>query len=157
MLLARLIGATLMFKLGHEGFLKVGRSRSMSNFPDIAFKDLASPLVRRMAYSVVALHVAAHNCDFYITKYAGQSIGEAATSCHPVRRRCSALGGGGTTGGRSGCRAHVDKISGEASSDPLTECNQSLPLVFFYRACCFLEKGDTFWTSHMDAPVSLAG
>ena len=27
-----------------------------------------------MAYSVVALHAAAHNCDYYITKYAAKPL-----------------------------------------------------------------------------------
>ena len=38
-------------------------------FPDIPFKDISRPAARRMAYSVLALHVAAHNCDYYIVKY----------------------------------------------------------------------------------------
>ena len=49
-------------------------ARSLARcFPDVAYRDVASPLVRRMAYSVVALHVAAHNCDF-------------STAVRPVRR-----------------------------------------------------------------------
>ena len=36
---------------------------------NITFTRLDTPLLRRMAYSVVAIHVAAFNCDFYITKY----------------------------------------------------------------------------------------
>ena len=43
-------------------------------FPDIAYRDVTRPLVRRMAYSVVALHMAAHNCDYYITKYASKAL-----------------------------------------------------------------------------------
>ena len=37
-------------------------------FPDIRFKDISQVAARRMAYSVLALHVAAHNCDYYIVK-----------------------------------------------------------------------------------------
>ena len=43
-------------------------------FTDIPFVGLSLPLVRRMAYSVVALHVASHNCDYYITKYATKPL-----------------------------------------------------------------------------------
>ena len=43
-------------------------------FPDIPFKDISKHFVRRMAYSVVALHVAAHNCDYYILKYQCKSL-----------------------------------------------------------------------------------
>ena len=43
-------------------------------FPDIAFVDIQEPLLRRMAYTVVALHIAAHNCDFYITKYQSKAL-----------------------------------------------------------------------------------
>ena len=43
-------------------------------FPDIRFKDISQAAVRRMAYSVLALHVAAHNCDYYIVKYQCKSL-----------------------------------------------------------------------------------
>ena len=43
-------------------------------FPDIPYRDIGQSLVRRMAYSVVALHVAAHNCDYYITKYQSKAL-----------------------------------------------------------------------------------
>ena len=33
-------------------------------FPDIRFKNISQAAARRMAYSVLALHVAAHNCDY---------------------------------------------------------------------------------------------
>ena len=38
-------------------------------FRAVSFKRLEEAAVRRMAYSVVAIYVAAHNCDYYITKY----------------------------------------------------------------------------------------
>ena len=43
-------------------------------FPDIGFKDVSQAAVRRMAYSVLALHVASHNCDYYIVKYQCKSL-----------------------------------------------------------------------------------
>ena len=43
-------------------------------FPNIAFRDISQAAVRRMAYSVLALHVAAHNCDYYIVKYQCKSL-----------------------------------------------------------------------------------
>ena len=33
-----------------------------------------SPLLRRCFHSIVAMHQAAHNCDFYITKYQGKPM-----------------------------------------------------------------------------------
>ena len=35
---------------------------------------LDSPLLRRCFHSIVAMHQAAHNCDFYITKYQGKPM-----------------------------------------------------------------------------------
>ena len=43
-------------------------------FLDVPFGSFSDPLVRRMAYTVVALHVAAHNCDYYITKYQSKAL-----------------------------------------------------------------------------------
>ena len=33
-----------------------------------------APLLRRCFHSIVAMHQAAHNCDFYITKYQGKPM-----------------------------------------------------------------------------------
>ena len=33
-----------------------------------------SPLLRRCFHSIVAMHQAAHNCDYYITKYQGKPM-----------------------------------------------------------------------------------
>ena len=43
-------------------------------FPDIRFKDISQAAVRRMAYSALALHIAAYNCDYYIVKYQCKSL-----------------------------------------------------------------------------------
>ena len=42
--------------------------------PDIPFKDISNAAARRMAYNALALHVAAHNCDYYIVKYRCMSL-----------------------------------------------------------------------------------
>ena len=33
-----------------------------------------APLLRRCFHSIVAMHQAAHNCDYYITKYQGKPM-----------------------------------------------------------------------------------
>ena len=43
-------------------------------FPDIPFKDIRYAAAQRMAFSVLALHVAAHNCHYYIVKYQCKSL-----------------------------------------------------------------------------------
>ena len=42
--------------------------------PDIPFKDISNAAARRMAYNALALHVAAHNCDYYTVKYQCKSL-----------------------------------------------------------------------------------
>ena len=60
--------------------IKAGKDSFGRCFPDIPFIDISLPLVRRMAYSVVALHVASHNCDHYITKYATKPLEQLQNS-----------------------------------------------------------------------------
>ena len=43
-------------------------------FPDTRFKDISRAAIRRMADSVLALQVAAHDCDYYIVKYQCKSL-----------------------------------------------------------------------------------
>ena len=57
-----------------EKHIKCDEASLARCFPDIPFKDISHAAVRRMAYSVVALHVAAHNCDYYIVKYQCKSL-----------------------------------------------------------------------------------
>ena len=52
-------------------------------FPDIRFKDISQAAARRMACSVIALHVAAHNCDYYFDTYKRKT----PESRHPIHRR----------------------------------------------------------------------
>ena len=43
-------------------------------FPDIPFNDIRHAAAQRMAFKVLALHVAAHNCDYHIVKYQCKSL-----------------------------------------------------------------------------------
>ena len=59
-------------------FPKWGESNAEASLarclPDIPFKDIRQAAVRRMAYSVPALHAAAHYCDYYIVEYQCKSL-----------------------------------------------------------------------------------
>ena len=61
-------------------------------FPDIPFKDVSKHFVRRMAYSVVALHVASHNCDTNASRWSNcrtwsLSMPPEFRDCKKKRRR----------------------------------------------------------------------
>ena len=54
--------------------LRIDDQRLGAAFRGVPLRRLDEPSLRRMVRSVVALHVAAHNCDFYITKYAAKAM-----------------------------------------------------------------------------------
>jgi hypothetical protein len=124
-------------------------------FPDIPFKDISQPAARRMAYSVVALHVAAHNCDYYIVKYQCKSLEQLQNlitqyavgiqRLEEEEKEAKANGIQWTTKQRA--RKVTIKLQSAAN-----RCHwfSSTELAVY------LKTGDTCWMSHYEVPVFLS-
>ena len=130
-------------------------------FPDIPFLDISQPLVRRMAHSVVALHVAAHNCDFYITKYSAKPLEQLQnliTQYAVGLRRLEVE--------EEQARSHADARGENLQPDLQRRARRVLLKLQGAANRChwfsstelatFLKTGDTCWTTHSVRPLFLS-
>ena len=122
-------------------------------FVDITVKDLAEPLVRRMALSVIALHVAAHNCDFYITKYQSKALPQLQNLVSQYAMGIKRLED----------QEDIAKMDGEPEMTPKDRARKiTLRLQSSANRCSwfsstelavYVETGDTVWLTHRDVPL----
>lgn len=127
-------------------------------FPDVSVVDLAHPLVRRMAYSVVALHVAASNCDYYITKYQAKNMEQLQNLTKQYALGLRRLEEEEALAARQAGDAYVAPTAADRARRitlRLQTAANRCTWVSSTEAAILVETGDTFWTSHNEVAAFL--
>ena len=127
-------------------------------FPDVSFVDLAHPVLRRMAYSVVALHVAASNCDYYITKYQAKNMEQLQNLTKQYALGIRRLEEEEALAARQAGDDYVAPTAADRARRitlRLQTAANRCTWVSSTEAAILVETGDTYWTSHQEIPAFL--
>jgi len=109
-----------------------------------------------MAYSVVALHVAAHNCDYYINKYACKALEQLQNLVTQYAIGIRRLEEDENLEAAAGVESMSTKARAKRVLIRLQNAANRCHWFSSTELAVFLKTGDTFWTSHNDAPVFIS-
>ena len=125
-------------------------------FPDIRFKDISQAAARRMAYSVLALHVAAHNCDYYIVKYQCKSLEQLQNLVTQYAIGIQRLEAEEKEALASGAERWTTKERARKIVIKFQSAANRCRWFSSTELAVYLRTGGTCWMSHKDTPVFLS-
>ena len=125
-------------------------------FPDIRFKDISQAAARRMAYSVLALHVAAHNCDYYIVKYQCKSLEQLQNLVTQYAIGIQRLEAEEKDALASGAEPWTTKQRARKVTIKLQSAANRCHWFSSTELAVYLRTGGTCWMSHEEVPVFLS-
>ncbi len=125
-------------------------------FPDIPFKDISQASARRMAYSVLALHVAAHNCDCYIVKSQCKSLEQLQNLVAQYALGIQRLEAEEKQALASGAETWTSKERARKVTIKLQSAANRCHWFSSTELAVFLRTGGTCWMSHNEVPVFLS-
>ena len=106
-----------------------------------------------MAYSVVALHVAAHNCDYYIVKYQCKSLEQLQNLVTQYATRIRRLEEEEKEAQAAGAEPMTAKQRARKITIRLQSASNRCHWLSSTELAVYLLTGDTCWMSHHDVPV----
>ena len=132
-------------------------ARSLARcYPDIAFRDISQPAARRMAHSVLALHVASHNCDYYIVKYQCKSLEQLQNLVTQYAVGIQRLEAEEKEAMSSGAERWTTKERARRVTIKLQSAANRCHWFSSTELAIFLRTGGTCWMSHHDTPLFLS-
>ena len=125
-------------------------------FPDIRFMDISQAAIRRMAYSVLALHVAAHNCDYYIVKYQCKSLEQLQNLTTQYAVGIQRLEAEEKNALASGAEPWTIKERARKVTIKLQSAANRCHWFSSTELAVYIYTGGTCWMSHNEVPVFLS-